>query len=321
MKNLSRAAPALPAATIAAFLALFVTLYAAVATVAEWRLGQEEAQSAMQKLHAAQGARIDWIVLGASHALPLAYGGVPARLEAETGQTMAILAEVGAGPLYSDFVLRQALFDLQSKHVLYVADSFTFHSSFWNEQRIADRKLLRTTPWRATTLGTMLDVVVSNGVAPRALVDYAAAFSKLNPPDRFPQDDWRGAENFERVFRPSRHATKARIDYLYPEPADNAILDQYLDVLENMIVRAQASGLEITVVRPPVPAAFRQALPGEAAFDTALRARLFALDVPLHDLSAALDDPALYFDTDHLNRDGVALLYERYLKSILTDGG
>jgi hypothetical protein len=40
--------------------------------------------------------------------------------------------------------------------------------------------------------------------------------------------------------------------------------------------------------------------------------------VPFHDLSAELDDPALYFDTDHLNRAGVDRLYAEHLRAILT---
>lgn len=320
MHSLSRPPPALPWTRIAAFLGLFAVLYIAAAAIAEVRVGRA-GQGAMQELLAARGRQVDWIVLGASHALPLAYGGVPERFEAEAGQSMMVLAEVGAGPLYADFVLRQALLDLEPKHILYVADSFAFRSPRWNEERIADRKLLRKTPWRSSTLGILAGMAGSEGVAPGALADYVTNFSKLNPPDRFPQDDWRGAENFDRSFRPSRHATGARIGYLYPEGAAKADPARYLDALEAMFARARAEDLSVTVVKLPVPDAFREALPGEAEFDAALAARLAPLGIPLHDLSAALADPRLYFDTDHLNRDGVELLYERHLGAILAAGG
>ena len=317
MDSLTRSAPHLPMTRIFAFLGMFLALYAVAATVAELRVGRNGTESAMQKLNAVRGTEVDWIVLGASHALPLAYGGIPERLEAETGQSMMVLAEVGAGPLYSDFVLQQALSDLRPKRLLYLADSFGFRSRVWNEERIADRKLLRTTPLRISTLETMVDFALSHNVAGSAALDYATGFSKLNPPDRFPTDDWRGAENFERTFRPSRHATQSRIKYLYPDPTEDAALERYLDVLEDMVTKARAAGLSVTIVKPPVPEAFRNAMPDEATFDAALRTRLAKLDVPLNDLSAAIDDPKLYFDTDHLNRDGVDLLYEHHLKALL----
>lgn len=322
MESLRQRSPFLPLpAGVLAFLAVFAALYLAAAAVAEFRVGRAGKDSAMQRLLAAQGAEADWLVLGASHALPLDYGDVPARLRDETGLTMIVLAEVGAGPLYSDFALRQALKDLQVRNILYVADSFAFQSAEWNERRIGDRKLLRRTPLRVETLATVAGMVATEGVAPGALLDYATAFSKLNPPDRFPRDVWRGADTFDRRFRPSRHATAARIDYLFPEPPSAAAIARYLGVLDGMIARARALGVAVTVARLPVPEAFRAALPAEAAFDAALQERLAALGVPLYDWSAALDLPALYFDTDHLNRDGVARLYEDLLRPVLAPGG
>lgn len=320
MDSLRRTPPILPVATTAGFLGLFFALYIAAATIAEFRVARQGEDSAFQKILAAQGGTFDWVVLGASHALPLAFGDVPERLEAETGLRMIVLAEVGAGPLYSDFVLRQALADLHPRRVLYVADSFAFQSPRWNEERIADRKLLRKTPLRRSTLAAMGGMVLSQGVPAGAVLDYATGFSKLNPPDRFPRDEWRGAADFDRRFRPSRQATAARIDYLFPEPPPDGTTGRYLDVLGDMIARAGEAGIEVVVVKLPVPEAFRAALPDEAAFDAALGARLGALGVPLHDLGAALDDPGLYFDTDHLNRDGVDRLYDRFLKPILAGG-
>ncbi len=317
MESLRRTPPIPPVAAILGFLGLFAALYAIAAGVAEFRVGRAGEESAFQRLLAAQGTHYDWIVLGASHALPLAFGGIPDRLESDTGQSMIVLAEVGAGPLYSDLVLRQAQTDLRPRRLLYVVDSFAFRSPRWNEDRIADRKLLRKTPLRLSTLAMMGDMVLSQGVPASALMDYLAAFSKLNPPDRFPREDWRGVEDFERKFRPSRHATAARIEYLYPDANSAGATGRYLDVFSSMIARAEAAGIVVVVVKLPVPEAFRAALPDESAFDAVLRARLDALDVPLHDLSAALDEPGLYFDPDHLNREGVDRLYREYLKPIL----
>ncbi|MGB5558635.1 MAG: hypothetical protein WBN04_11565 [Paracoccaceae bacterium] len=305
--------------TVIAFVGVFLLLYLLAFAVAERTISRSGNASAFQKLWAAQGTKADWIVLGASHALPLAYGDVPDLLAEDTGQTMLVLAEVGAGPLYSRFVLDQALSDVQPRALLYVVDSFAFYSASWNEGRVADRSLLRQTPLRVSTMRTLFRLVLTNGVDPRALLDYMTGFSKLNPPDRFPQDGWQGAEGFDRAFRPSRHATASRISYLYPQPPADENLSNYLNVLAGLITKAQTAGLQVQVVKFPIPDSFRDALPNEPEFDRALHETLRALDVPLHDLSAAIVEPKYFFDTDHLNRSGVDELYKSHLLPLLSN--
>jgi len=170
----------LPRRRIAAFVALFALLYAGAAGIAEVTIGRSGQETAFQKLLAMRGTQVDWLVLGASHALPLAFGDIPKRLEADTGQSMAVLAEVGAGPLYNGFVFRQAKRDIAPRHLLYVVDSFAFTSPRWNEERITDRKLLRKTPLRPSTAAIMADLTIRRGIKPTALADYLTAFSKLN---------------------------------------------------------------------------------------------------------------------------------------------
>src|SRR5690606_41567808 len=97
MESLRQRSPFLPLpAGVLAFLAVFAALYLAAAAVAEFRVGRAGKDSAMQRLLAAQGAEADWLVLGASHALPLDYGDVPARLRGETGLQLHMLDDGGA---------------------------------------------------------------------------------------------------------------------------------------------------------------------------------------------------------------------------------
>lgn len=308
----------LPRRRIAAFAAIFLALHAGAVVIAEMTVGRAGTDTAFQKLMVLHGRQVDWLVLGASHALPLAFGDVPGRLQADTGQSMAVLAEIGAGPLYNLFVFRQSLQDIRPRRLLYVVDSFAFASADWNEARIGDRTLLRKTPLRLSTAGLMVGMVARHGADPGGLLDYMTAFSKLNPPDRFPQQGWRGAADFETTVRLSRHAVQGRIDYLFPAPPTAAGTGRYLDVLEEILDLAQMAGMEVLVIKPPLPDAFRAALPDEAAFDLALRARLDARGIPFRDLSAALTEPGYFFDTDHLNRSGVDALYTDYLEDILT---
>ncbi|WP_051202771.1 hypothetical protein [Sediminimonas qiaohouensis] len=311
----------LPRRRVAAFVALFVLLYAGAAGIAEVTIGRSGQETAFQKLLAMRGTQVDWLVLGASHALPLAFGEIPKRLEADTGQSMAVLAEVGAGPLYNGFVFRQAKRDIAPRHLLYVVDSFAFTSPRWNEERITDRKLLRKTPLRPSTAAIMADLTIRRGIKPAALADYLTAFSKLNPPDRFPQEGWRGAEDFDNQVRLSRHAVQSRIDYLYPDQAQTDVRNAYFDVLFSVFDAARASGMQVVVVKLPLPEPFREALPNEADFDAALRARLRSHDIPFHDLSTALPDLKYFFDTDHLNRAGIDALYAQYLRDLMTSAG
>jgi hypothetical protein len=299
------------------FLGLFVLLYAAAVVVAEWIVARGDTETAFQKLLAARGAQVDWLVLGASHALPLEYGDVPGRLEADTGQSMLVLAEIGAGPLYIRFVLDQALQDLQADRLLFVLDDFAFHSPQWNEDRVAERSLLRRTPYRFATARSLAGMVFRQGVDPRGLVDYLTGFSKLNPPQLFPPEGWRGAAAFEGRFRPSRHAVQSRLDYLYPEGQDAARAARYLDAFEGLVETARASGLAVTVMKPPLPDAFRTALPEDAEFEQALHDRLERMDLTLHDFSEVLGEPELYFDTDHLNDQGVDAFYRNHLRALL----
>lgn len=302
------------------FVALFVVLYAGLAAVAEVRVARSAEDSAFQKLLAARGTRPDWIVLGASHALPLDWGGVPERLSAETGARMLVLAEVGAGPVYADVLAQQALIDAPPARVLYVLDPFAFVARDWNAARLEDRGLLRTTPLRLSTARLLAGAVVRDGVDPRALADYLTAFSKLNPPQRFPPPGWEGEAGFDRAARPSRHAVESRIAYLYPPAAGLDAAGPALAAFAAMIDRFQAQGAGVVVLRLPLPAHFREALPPVAQDLLAeVRGLLSARGVPFHDLVAALDDPALYFDTDHLNRDGVDRLWVEQLRAVLVE--
>lgn len=304
-------------ARAARFVGLFVLLYVTCVAIAEVRVGRGAQQSAFQTLLAARGQQVDWIVLGASHALPLAYGDVPQRVEAATGETMVVLAELGAGPVYMRFVARQALMDVRPGRVLYVLDPFAFQARDWNAGRVEDRTLLRTTPLRASTAVLMAGMVVEQGVDPRAMADYLTAFSKLNPPRRFETDGWEGAAAFDRVARPSRHAVASRIDYLYPEGKGMQEAGPALDAFERLIDEMQEAGAEVVAIRLPLPEHFRTALPDSDALLAALEDIMATRGVRYHDLSEALNDPAFYFDTDHLNRSGVDALWRDHLADMI----
>ncbi len=95
-----------PVRTLLAFVGIFLALYVVVVAIAERTVARAGTETPFQKLLVAQGERVDWLVLGASHALPLEYGDVPARLQQETGQSMMVLAETRRWPPLQPLRLR-----------------------------------------------------------------------------------------------------------------------------------------------------------------------------------------------------------------------
>lgn len=281
-------------------LALYLALYGA----SEWLVHRNGHANAMYKIARAAPA-YDWVVLGASHAMPLDFEGVNAALEARSGQRILNLAAQGTGPLYQRFALEEFLRAHRARRVMYVADGFAFHSAQWNEERFADVKLLRRTPMSLDTAAHLWDYVRREGVDWRAWLDYATGFSKINNRERCERDAWDGEATFERVYRPSSSATAKRIEYLYPDGADPARLARYLRAFDQLLDTAARNGIEVTVVRMPVPPAFQRKLPDEEAFAAALEQSLAARGVRLLDFTNDLPDAKLYSDTDHLNRAGV----------------
>ena len=299
------------------FVGIGLAIYAIVFYAAEQLVYRTGRSNAFFKIAAADQAAFDWVILGASHAMPLDFADFNRFMERETAKRILNLASPGTGPLYNRFVLEHLLGERSAKNVLYVVDSFAFYAPTWNEERFADAKLLRRTPLEADIARRLLAYVRQEGVDPRALLDYASGFSKINNRERFEPDIWEGEKQFERVYRPSASATRSRIAYLYPQPPDPAGLSRYLAEFKALLALARQHQVRVVAIKMPVPAQFLAQLPGEAAFDTAISSLLEREQVPFHDFSRTMDEPRFYFDTDHLNRAGLTEFFNRHLKGIL----
>lgn len=306
-----------PASSALLFVTIGLVLYAGAFAAAEALLRRTGEGNPLFKIATADGETFDWVILGASHAMPLDFDGFNATMERETGRRILNLAAPGAGPLYNRFVLEAFLREHRARNVLYVVDSFAFHSRTWNEERFADAKLLRGTPLRAATARLLWVNVQREGVDARALLDYLTGFSKINNRERFERDVWEGAAQFDRVHRPSVSAIEKRIAYLYPDGTSPQARDRYLGALSSLLALARREGAGAVVIAMPVPPAFRRALPEEAAFEQALKEKLGALQVPYHDFSGGIADPRAYFDSDHLNRTGLTEFFSRDLRPLL----
>lgn len=292
------------------FLAVFLLLYAALYAAGEQLNRRTGHANPFFKIAMLPPQPMDWVVLGASHAMPLDFAAADARPPLAPGLRIVNLASPGTGPLYNRFVLERFLADHRAGGLLYVVDSFAFGSRAWNQDRFADSKLLARMPLDRRTAWLFAAYCWHDGVDWRAWLSYVSGFAKLNNRARWERDVWIGETQFDRVFRPSATADRQRIAYLYPQGAPaGAALDRSLASFESVIALARRHGMRVEVVKLPMPARFRSLLPEEAAFDARLRNVLRRWQLQLQDLSATLDQPKYYFDTDHLNRAGVTEVY------------
>lgn len=301
-----------------AFVACGLFLYAALFYAAEQLVHRTGHSNPFFKISATQESTVDWVILGASHAMPLDFGDFNAAMQAQTGLRIVNLASPGTGPLYNRFVLENFLREHRARNVLYVVDSFAFYSRTWNEERFADSKLLARTPWDPAIAAGLWRYARQEDVGVRALLDYATGFSKINNRDRFKTDSWEGEAQFERVWRPSASAVKKRIDYLYPNSTPTAALGRYVDDFSQLLATARQAGAEVTVIKLPTPPQYRGQLPGEIRFDAVVTQASAQAGARFHDFSAAIGEPRFYFDTDHLNRTGLSDFFRTHLKDLLT---
>lgn len=300
---------------ILAFLAIGAALYSALFLWSDANLRRHATQNPFLRVATAP-AEVDWIILGASHALPLGFADMPAILQETTGQTTLTLAVTGGGPFLMRIIGERWFADHRSKGVLIVLDTFGFADPRWNEARLADSDVLPKIPADRTT-ATILAHAIPRGLPWQTWTAYATGFARINDRSRLSPDTWEGEAKFDSAPRPSAAATKARIAFLYPGPPDPEALDGGLADLAALIELAQAKGARVVIVRPPLPQAFRSALPDVPGFESQLALLSRRLAVPVFDHSALLPDARNFFDADHLNRTGVSAWLDAGLRSIL----
>lgn len=306
---------------ILAFLAVAALLYAALFLWSDAILRKQGRQNPFQRIATAP-ERVDWIILGASHALPLGFADMPQVIGDRTGQGTLILAVTGGGPVLMRVIAERWFVDHQAGGVLIVLDSFAFADRRWNEDRLADSDVLPKIPADRATVAA-LAAAVPRGLPWQTWVAYASGFARINDRSRFAQDGWEAEAKFDTAPRPNAAATRARVQFLYPGPPDPGAVGRGLADLQALIQLARAKGARVVIVRPPLPEAFLQALPGLPEFETRLAALAADTGVPVRDFSAVLPEARNYFDTDHLNRTGVLRWLDAGLAGLIAgdDGG
>ncbi|MEC7760652.1 MAG: hypothetical protein VX874_01915 [Pseudomonadota bacterium] len=289
-----------------------VLMYACLYVWAEIRVRETGETNRFHQIWAHDPQTFDHVILGASHAMPLSYGGLEATAEAATDRTILNLSNEGAGPMVNGFVYDYFARKHAARHVIYVLDSFAFNAATWNEERIEDRDLFVRAPFDPALVATFMGAPWAWGVFP----DYLTGFSKINGLYRLGVDRT-DAEltRFDTAWRANERIDAQRIKYLYDVPDAEAATARYLAAFDALLGRIEATGATITVLKLPTPPRYRDNLPGEPAFDAQVNALLEGRGIAFVDHSTLLPGDENYYDTDHLNRTGV----EAYLDDAFLD--
>ncbi len=301
-------------AAAARFVLIGLVLYAGLYGAAEAVVRAHADRNRFHMVRSSPPARYDYVILGASHAAVLGYRDMNARLEQMTGKRIMNLSIVGAGIAVNELLFDYFLTRHQAGALVYIVDSFGFYSSDWNERRLEDTRLFV----RAEFDSRLVRLLAAHPATRATALDYLVGFSKINDRDRFlPDVPVEEGARFERTYRPVPQIDRERLAYLYPGPVDPVVFDRYMRRFEAFVQRTIERGIDVVVVKPPIPDRVSKLMPDEAAFDARLTAALEGRKVRFHDFSRVGNDDKWFYDTDHLNQAGVLQFFEASLKQVL----
>jgi hypothetical protein len=256
----------------------------------------------------------DYVIVGASHAMPFDFEDMNRRLEEASGTHLINLSIEGGGVLPARLAVDYFLAGHTTRNVLYFLDSFAFQSAQWNEARLADASAFARAPFDPALVATLWRYPWARPNLP----DYVSGFSKINNPGRFAPDVTEAeAKNFHNVYRPIAYLDRQRIQYLYAARPDPATVQRYRDAFTDFAGFLRERGIRLIVVRPPIPARIARLIPGEAEFGTEIADMARRLDIELRDFSGEVTKDSLYYNSDHLNRDGVLEFSATHLVPLL----
>ena len=295
-------------------LAVGVLIYAAIYVLAEIIAHDTSARNRLFMINTAPRTSYDYVIVGASHAMPFGFGDMNDRLETMTGTSIINLSIEGGGPVPVRFLTDYFLARHTAKNVLYMIDSFAFYSKQWNEVRIDDPELLARAPFDQDLLYTLLKYPSTRGLVP----GYLTGFYKINNKERF-DSDLSDAERsrFTRTYRTNARVDERRMAFLYPESKSAETTDEYIAELDRLAGTLAKRGVRLVAIKTPLPRRVLEKLSGEEEFNDKVRSILGRHGFELHDFTTVANDDAFFYDTDHLNKDGVINFMDTYLGEFL----
>ncbi len=295
-------------------LVIGLLIYAAIYIFAEMTVLETSKRNRLFMINTAPRAEYDYVVLGASHAMPFDFEDMNQRLEHLTGSSIINLSIEGAGPVPGRFFTEYFLADHTAKNVLYIIDSFAFYSDQWNEVRIDDPELLARAPFDWNLLHTLWNFPSTRGLIP----GYLTGFYKINNGERFAPDLSEAEQSkFTRTYRTNARVDERRMAFLYPESVSLETIDKYIAELDRLAGTLAERGINLIAIKTPLPERVLTKLPGEAEFNAKVRGVLDAYGFELHDFTTLANDDAFFYDTDHLNKDGIINFMDTFLVDLL----
>lgn len=298
------------------FLAGAVVLYGALYVGAEALVHRYGEKSPLFLIATTPHKSHDIVILGASHAMPLAFEDVNAALEGATDTSILNLSIEGGGIVPNRFMYEAYRAKHEAKTMVYVLDSFAFYSQQWNEERINDPKLLKRAPLDAAILAQLARTPAARDLIP----GYVTGFYKINDAGRFKLDvSDKDGPPFARTYRANAVIDRQRLAYLYPKQVDQALYERYLAEFRALAQDIHDQGSKLIVVRTPLPQRVLNNVTGEAEFNARIETILGEFGFVLHDFSQVANEDAGFYDTDHLNKAGVEKFANEYLIPLLRD--
>lgn len=300
--------------TSALFVLIGLMVYMGLYWAAERLVYQHAERNRFFMIRTAPVHDYDFVFLGASRAMPFGFEGVQEALEAWTGARIINLSMEGAGILPNRLVFDYLRAHHTTRAVVYFVDSFAFYSTEWNEDRL-DAEMFRRAPFDPALVRTLW----AHPWARRHLFLYLSGFPKVNDPRKHWEPDRSEAERlrFDRVYRANPRLDAQRMAYLYPEEVDQALLDRYMAAFADLARTLTDEGIPLIVIKLPVPQRVHNLLRNEDMFDSRVQQVVDRYGLAYYDFSRVSNDDRYYYDTDHLNREGVMTFSEEYLVPIL----
>ena len=296
------------------FVLLGILIYLALYIIADQLIYRYAKRNRFYVVKTAPLTEYDHVILGASHAAAFDYEDMNAQLEGMTRSKILNLSVLGGGITVNRVMLEYFLANHQTKNAVYFLDSFAFYSRDWNEDRLNDTRLFDRAPFDPT----LARVLYQNSSTRAVAFDYLVGFSRINNADRFKPDiSDDEATKFKNTYRPVKQIDTQRLEYLYPKQIDPQVFRHYMAEFEDLVRYMKQRNIRLIVIKPPIPKRFYDALPNEAQFDEALKVVLVQHGVEFRDWSLVDNDEKFFFNTDHLNRNGVLNFFESHLKQIL----
>lgn len=264
-------------------------------------------------------ATFDFVILGASHAMILSFEDMNDRLEKMTGTQIINLATLGSGIVPNRLFLDYLLMKHKTKAVVYLLDSGPFMKRAANEGRLNDAELFTRAPFDPELVKLLWSYYSKDLIEINPILDYVLGFSKINNDKRFQADLHEMELIFRKRYRPNLKQIKERIRSTDPAIVDQKLFDRYVSLFVEMIDSLKSRNIRVLACRPALPKMYLDNKPNENLFDGRMQALLAEKQVPFKDFSRVMPDYQWYFDTDHLNQNGVPLFFENHFKQFLIE--